>query len=40
VPETNPITYLDMIVHLADNIASKVHYVVDGDDVIKERWMF
>lgn len=40
VPETNPITYLDMIVHLSDNIASKLHYIVDGDDVIKERWTF
>lgn len=38
VPETIPITYLDMIVHLADNIASKVHYIVDGDDIIEERW--
>lgn len=38
VPETNPITYLDMIVHMADNIASKLHYLVDGDDVVHERW--
>ena len=38
VPETIPITYLDMIVHLADNIASKLHYLVDGDDIIEERW--
>jgi hypothetical protein len=38
VPETAPITYLDMIVHMADNIASKVHYIVDGNNVIKERW--
>jgi hypothetical protein len=27
-----------MIVHMADNIASKVHYIVDGNNVIKERW--
>jgi len=40
VPETVPITYLDMIVHMADNIASKVHYIVDGDDVIEQRWVF
>ena len=38
VPETVPITYMDMIVHMADNIASKLHYVVDGDNVVKERW--
>jgi HD superfamily phosphohydrolase YqeK len=38
IPETVPITYLDMIVHMADNIASKVHYIVDGDNVIEQRW--
>lgn len=40
VPETVPITYLDVIVHLSDNIASKLHYLVDGDDVIEDRWKF
>lgn len=40
VPETVPITYLDIIVHLADNLASKVHYIVDGDNVIEDRWKF
>ena len=40
VPETVPITYLDMIVHIADNIASKVHYVVDGKNIVQERWKF
>lgn len=38
VPETVPITYLDIIVHLSDNIASKVHYIVDGEDIIEDRW--
>lgn len=38
VPETIPITYMDMIVHLADNLASKVHYIVDGENVIEKRW--
>ena len=38
VPETAPITYLDMIVHMADNIASKLDYVVDGTEVKMERW--
>jgi hypothetical protein len=28
-----------MIVHLADNMASKLHYIVDGDNVLKERWI-
>lgn len=38
IPETAPITYLDMIVHMADNVASKLHYLVDGNDVIEKRW--
>lgn len=38
VPETVPVTYLDIIVHLSDNLASKVHYIVDGDNVLEERW--
>jgi hypothetical protein len=38
VPETTPITYLDMIVHLADNIASKMHLMIDGDNVVESRW--
>lgn len=38
VPETAPITYLDMIVHMADNLASKLDYVVDGKDIKIERW--
>ena len=38
VPETIPITYMDMIVHLADNVASKVHYIVDGEHVNLDRW--
>lgn len=36
VPETHPSTYLDMIVHLCDNIASKLHLIiesVDGEDL-------
>lgn len=38
VPETTPITYLDMIVHMADNIASKLHFLVDGENVVEKRW--
>jgi hypothetical protein len=40
VPETIPITYLDIIVHLSDNLASKLHYLIDGENVIEERWKF
>lgn len=38
VPETLPITYLDQIVHLADNVASKLHIIVDGEKVQQDRW--
>lgn len=40
VAETVPITYLEVIVHLADNIASKVHNIIDGKNVIEERWNY
>lgn len=40
VPETIPITYLDVIVHISDNIASKLHYLVDGNEIIEDRWKF
>jgi hypothetical protein len=38
VPETTPITYMDMIVHLSDNVSSKLHIIVDGEEIVKERW--
>lgn len=38
VPETNPVTYMDMIVHLADSVSSKLHLIVDGDNIVKDRW--
>lgn len=38
VVETVPITYLEVIVHLADNVASKLHNIIDGDNVIEDRW--
>jgi HD superfamily phosphohydrolase YqeK len=38
VPETTPVTYMDMIVHLADNISSKLHLIVDGESIKDERW--
>lgn len=38
VPETYPITYLDYIVHIADNIASKIHIVIEDSDLINEKW--
>lgn len=38
VPETTPVTYMDMIVHLADNISSRLHLIVDGDKIKQDRW--
>lgn len=38
VPETIPSTHAEMIVHLADNIASKLHVIVDGEDIMEKRW--
>lgn len=31
VPETYPVTYLDMIVHIADNVASKLHLITENE---------
>lgn len=39
VPETIPVTTLDWMLHWADNIASKLHYIVDGPDYRVERWI-
>jgi len=38
VPETYPITYLDYIVHLADNVASKLHILIEDSELINEKW--
>jgi HD superfamily phosphohydrolase YqeK len=38
VPETTPITFMDMIVHMADNISSKLHNIVDANDVVESKW--
>lgn len=38
IPETYPITYMDYIVHLADNIASKIHSVIDDSDLINDKY--
>ncbi len=38
VPETFPITYLDYIVHLSDNIASKLHLIIEDSDLINPKW--
>ena len=36
VPETYPITYLDYIVHLADNVSSKIHVFIEDSELIND----
>jgi hypothetical protein len=38
VPETYPITYMDYIVHIADNIASKIHSYIEDSELINDKW--
>lgn len=35
IPETTPITFVDMIAHMADHIASKIHTLANISDVVK-----
>ena len=40
VPETVPAkNSLPMLFHVANEIAKSVHYIVDGDEVVIERWL-
>ncbi len=38
VPETMPTVTSEWIVHLADNMATQLHIIVDGENVRPERW--
>jgi hypothetical protein len=38
IPETYPITYLDYIVHISDNIASKLHTFIEDSELINPKW--
>lgn len=38
IPETLPVTQLERALHIADLIASNIHHIVDGKDVVEERW--
>jgi len=38
IPETFPITYMDYIVHISDNIASKIHTVIDDSGLINDKY--
>lgn len=38
IPETYPTSNAEMVVHLADNIASNLHNIVDGKAIMEHRW--
>jgi hypothetical protein len=38
VPETYPITYMDYIVHLADNIATNLQTYIEDSELINDKW--
>jgi hypothetical protein len=38
VPETIPITYLDYILHVADNVASKLHIIIEDSELYNPKW--
>lgn len=40
IPETIPSkSSLPMLLHVANEIAKSVHYIIDGDEVVIERWL-
>jgi len=39
IPETVPMTGLDWSLHIADLIVSRIHHIIDGNDVKPERWL-
>jgi HD superfamily phosphohydrolase YqeK len=40
IPETYPTVTVEWIVHLADALAAQIHTVIDGADIIEDRWKF
>jgi len=38
IPETTPVTSLELTLHLADLLASKLHVMLDGEDQKDWRW--
>lgn len=38
VPETYPITYMDYILHVADNVASNLHNYINDSELINGKW--
>jgi len=40
IPETLPVTLLEILLHTAYQFMINVDYIVDGDNVVEERWEF
>ncbi len=38
IPETLPVTPLEKALHIADLIASDIHHIADGKEIVEERW--
>lgn len=38
IPETVPLTTMDWTLHLADMLASRIHTIIDGENVLDWRW--
>lgn len=39
IPETIPLTEEELIIANANSIASRLHWVLDGDEIIMDRWL-
>lgn len=39
IPETQPVSIMEKILHMADLTATNLHILLDGTDIIEERWM-
>jgi hypothetical protein len=40
IPETVPVTNIEQILHNATQIAMNMDYIIDGESIIEERWLF
>jgi hypothetical protein len=38
IPETFPYMPLEMALHIADNVAAHLHFIIDGDDAEENLW--
>jgi len=40
IPEVQPATSVEMILHMACQIAMDLDYIVDGEEIVEDRWAF